>query len=121
MKKLTVAIVEPFYKNKYWDAVRADELPSGVDYAIFDAGVNTGTFRAIQIAQRVVGTDVDGILGPKTMAAIKAMNPQEFITRYTLARLDVYKTFSDFNRYGVAWTNRIDRVRNDAAKLSQVA
>jgi lysozyme family protein len=40
MRKLTPADVEPLYKKKYWDAVRADELPSGIDYRVFDMGVN---------------------------------------------------------------------------------
>jgi lysozyme family protein len=36
MRKLTAADVEPLYKKKYWDVVRADELPSGIDYLVFD-------------------------------------------------------------------------------------
>ena len=30
------------YRTKYWAAQRCDELPAGVDYSIFDYGVNSG-------------------------------------------------------------------------------
>ena len=41
MKQLTRESVEPFYKKKYWDAIRADDLPMGVDYMVFDVSVNS--------------------------------------------------------------------------------
>jgi hypothetical protein len=42
MRKLTPGIVKPFYKAMYWDKIRGDDLPSGVDYAAFDLAVNSG-------------------------------------------------------------------------------
>jgi lysozyme family protein len=51
------------------DAMSCDELPSGVDYAVFDYGVNSGISRAAKVLQRLVGTDVDGEIGPNTIAA----------------------------------------------------
>lgn len=121
MKKLTKADVAPLYKKKYWDAVRADELPNGIDYLVFDAGVNTGPARAIRFLQSCVGVPVDGVLGPVTLAAAKAMNPLDLIQKYSDQRLQVYKTYSDFNRWGAGWTSRINRVANDASKLTQAA
>jgi lysozyme family protein len=120
MRALTESSVAPLYKRKYWDAVRGDELPSGIDYAIFDFGVNSGIGRAIRIAQQVAGVSQDGVLGPATMAAIQAMNQKDFISKYSAARVDVYKTFHDFDHWGYGWTRRIRQVANDATKLSQV-
>ena len=49
MRNLTPAKVEPLYKKKYWDAVRADELPNGISYLVFDFAVNAGVEGAVVI------------------------------------------------------------------------
>ena len=83
MRKLTPADVEPLYKKKYWDVVRADELPSGIDYLVFDMGVNAGPGRSIKLLQTAVGTTPDGGLGPITMAAVQAADPVELIEKFS--------------------------------------
>ena len=55
MKRLTEERVARLYRHKYWDAVKADELPDGVDYLVFDFAINAGPGRAIKILQSVVG------------------------------------------------------------------
>ena len=72
MRALTPADVAPLYKTKYWDKVRGDELPSGVDYAVFDAAINSGPGRAAKWLQTCVGVEPDGGIGPKTLAAVAA-------------------------------------------------
>lgn len=42
MKGLTPDTVAPLYKKMYWDKVRGDDMPAGVDYALFDLAVNSG-------------------------------------------------------------------------------
>lgn len=42
VRALTKATVAPIYRKNYWDAVRGDDLPSGVDYCVFDFAVNSG-------------------------------------------------------------------------------
>ena len=49
MKALTVEDVKPLYKKNYWDRVRGDDLPAGVDYAVFDVAVNSGDFKEAEI------------------------------------------------------------------------
>ena len=62
MRALTPSDVAPFYKRKYWDAIRADELPNGLDYCVFDCAVNSGVGRAVKILQSCVGVNPDGCL-----------------------------------------------------------
>jgi Glycosyl hydrolase 108/IPT/TIG domain len=57
------------YRQKYWDALSCNQLPAGVDYCVFDYGVNSGIGRAARVLQQVVGTGVDGEIGPLTIAA----------------------------------------------------
>ena len=40
MKELTVDDVAPIYKKNYWDKMKCDDLPSGLDLCVFDFGVN---------------------------------------------------------------------------------
>ena len=71
--------IEAIYRQKYWDALRCDELPAGVDYAVFDYGVNSGIRRAAKVLQRLIGVDVDGEIGPNTIAAAKRAKASQLI------------------------------------------
>src|SRR6476661_8579982 len=64
--------VSDIYNKNYWRLIRADSLPCGLDYAVFDFAVNSGVARATKYLQRLVGftgNDVDGIVGMVTVAA----------------------------------------------------
>ena len=72
MKDLTVEDVAPIYQKNYWNRVRGDDLPAGLDLCVFDFGVNAGTGRSAKFLQRLVGTTVDGGIGPATLRAVNA-------------------------------------------------
>ena len=74
MKDLPLDLAKRIYRARYWDEVQADFLPAGVRYVMFDAAVNSGPRQAILWLQRAVGANDDGILGPKTMAALGALS-----------------------------------------------
>ncbi len=82
MTELTPVKVAPMYRRKYWDKVRGDELPAGIDLVVFDAAVNSGPGRAAKWLQACVGVDVDGDIGPKTLAAINAFDSTQLIDDY---------------------------------------
>ena len=52
MKKLTPEDVKPFYKKKFWDVCRCDDMPSGIDYLVFDYAVNAGCGGCAKVLQR---------------------------------------------------------------------
>ena len=79
--------VEAIYRQNYWNALRCDDLPAGVDYAVFDYGVNSGIGRAAKVLQRLVATAVDGEVGPDTIAATKRANAAALIERICSERL----------------------------------
>ena len=71
MKDLTFDDVAPIYKKNYWDKMKGDDLPSGLDLCVFDFGVNAGPGRAAKYLQTLIGTVADGGIGPNTLAKLK--------------------------------------------------
>lgn len=119
MRNLTPQMVTPLYKRKYWDAIRGDELVSGVDYAVFDVAVNSGVGRAIKILQDCVGATVDGGFGPRTLAAVKVAesNPAKLINLYCDKRLDFLMSLRNFVTFSRGWINRVAEVRESAIAM----
>src|SRR5690606_33792979 len=69
LRRITDEQVATVYRKHYWNAVRADDLPAGADYAVFDFAVNSGPSRAAKYLQAVLGVAQDGKIGPQTLAA----------------------------------------------------
>ena len=117
MRELTAAKVAPLYKRKFWDAIKGDDLPAGLDYCVFDCAVNSGPGRAAKILQDVVGVKPDGGIGPITLAAVKAMDPIELISKYADKRLQFWQSLSTFETFGKGWTRRGNEVKDEALKM----
>lgn len=120
MKKLTPTVVAPFYKTQYWDRVRGDELPAGIDLCVFDFGVNAGPGRAIKLLQRLIGVADDGVIGPMTVNATRAFAERHgvdyVITQYQQLRRNYYKSLSTFKVFGKGWLRRVDEVEKTALR-----
>jgi len=117
MRSLTASKVEPLYKQRYWDAVRGDDLPVGLDYLVFDFAVNAGPGRAIKVMQSAVGATPDGGFGPLTMAAVKAIDPIELINKFSQAKEDFYRSLTQFPTFGKGWLNRVADVKVKANSM----
>ena len=117
MRELTPEKVEPLYKKKYWDAVRGDELPMGLDYLMFDFAVNAGAGRAIKTLQTAIGVTPDGGFGSMTMAAVQAVDPVELIERFSQAKEDFYRSLTTFATFGKGWLNRVADVKQHATSM----
>jgi lysozyme family protein len=117
MRALTIKDVEPIYRTNYWDRVRGDELPVGVDLVVFDLAVNSGTTRAAKFLQQALNVPSDGIIGPKTLAACQQRDPEELIEQICQERLQFLKQLSTWETFGKGWTNRITRIEAAAKKM----
>lgn len=121
MKDLTVEDVEPIYKKNYWDRVKADDLPAGLDLCVFDFGVNAGTGRAAKFLQEMIGTVVDGGIGPNTLKALAIYCDSEgvkgAIHEYQRRRQAYYESLSTFDTFGRGWTRRVDETTEEALLL----
>jgi len=119
MRSLTPEMVAPLYKRKYWDRVKCDDLPSGVNYAVFDASVNSGTGRAAKWLQEVVGAVADGAIGEKTLAKVRTHNADSLVNAYSDNRLNFLKGLKTFDTFGKGWTRRVEEVRQVALDASR--
>ena len=117
MEGLTHDDVYPLYKENYWDRVRGDDLPSGVDWAVFDWGVNSGTSRAAKALQRVVGVEQDGGIGPMTLQAVSSGESAGIIDQLHYMREGFYRSLSTFDTFGRGWLRRNDETKDQALNL----
>ena len=118
MRALTPAKVSPFYKERYWDAVRGDDLPSGVDYAVFDFAVNSGPVRAIRTLQHSLAIPADGMIGPRTLKAAFMTAPSAVIDNLCRERVDFLYRLASFKTFGRGWIRRVNEVEIEAKELA---
>jgi len=118
MRALTPELVYPLYKRKYWDKVAGDDLPSGLDYAVFDAAINSGPGKAAKWLQEVLGVTADGSIGKGTLAAIHTMDVQDLIAKYNDKRLQFLESLPTFSTFGKGWSRRVSEVQSAAAALA---
>ncbi len=108
----------------YWRTLQCHLLPSGVDNAIFDMGVNNGVVGAAKAAQRVANKllgksiSVDGHLGPISCDVIDDCPEHDFIDAFCDERLRVDRGFFNWFKFGKAWTNRVNG--NKSLKIGSV-
>ena len=107
MRELPIDLAKRIYKARYWDAVRAEELPEAVRYAVFDAAVNSGPRQAIRWLQRAVGVTDDGIIGPRTLAAVRAADPERLLRLVLAQRLRFMTDLPTWPTFGRGWARRI--------------
>ncbi|HRE19771.1 MAG TPA: glycoside hydrolase family 108 protein [Rhabdaerophilum sp.] len=107
------------YRARYWDAVRGDELPVGVDLTLFDFAVNSGPSRAISTLQEVLGVVVDGRIGPVTMEALGTQPPIALVKEICARRLVFLRRLATFPVFGRGWTRRIENIAREAGNLAK--
>ena len=121
VRALTPAAVRPIYRAGYWNVVRGDELPPGVDYAVYDFAVNSGPKRAVIALQRVLEVADDGRLGPVTLARLAKANPLTVCSRLCAERLSFLRRLSTWPTFGKGWTRRVAGVEAEALRMARAA
>jgi lysozyme family protein len=120
LKALTTQQAVDVYKAQYWDKVRADDLPSGVDYTVADFAVNSGPSRAAKYLQAALGVTQDGAIGPQTIAAAQSADTKSLIRKINADRLAFMKRIRGgklWKTFGRGWQRRVDAVRSTSLAL----
>lgn len=118
IKNMTRARAAQIYRRDYWNAIRGDDLPAGLDLVAFDAAVNSGVSRGAKWLQGALGVSADGRIGPQSIAAAKASNAAAVIDRAVDARLAFLRRLSTWGAFGKGWTRRVEAVRDLAHDMA---
>jgi lysozyme family protein len=107
------------YRAHYWNAMRCDELPAGLDYALFDFGVNSGIGRAVKYLQRLLGLAADGRITDAIIAAASRRDAADLIARLCDERLAFLKHLKTWPVFGAGWGRRVAEVRAAALTMAR--
>ncbi|HEY7823767.1 MAG TPA: glycosyl hydrolase 108 family protein [Acidimicrobiia bacterium] len=110
VRNITTAEVFDIYRTQYWDKVWADQMPAGLDYAVYDFAVNSGPSRAVKFLQEILGVEADGAMGNITMGAIAALPREQVddvIVQLCTNRWNWMKRLRTWDVFGTGWTRRV--------------
>lgn len=118
MKGLKPEDVKPIYEARYWNVIRASQMPPGIDLAVFDFAVNAGPRASVRLLQRVIGVSADGLVGPITLGAVKQFVAQSgakpIIREHCELRREYYRSLDTFDVFGRGWLSRTDKIEKQA-------
>jgi len=103
--------VSDFYRVNFWDVMNGDQLSNqDIASSIFDFGVNAGIRTSVSLAQMVVGTEPDGVIGPQSISSINDFNPEHFLASFTVAKIaryiNIVKKRPTSRKYFYGWVCR---------------
>ncbi len=115
IKNLTKSKAKAIYKEKYWNPISISKFPLIMRLSLFDAAVNHGVFGGSKLMQKAANADgaglpIDGNIGPISLAAVKGLEPTNFMINLSMERLKLYQNHEDFARFGRGWTRRLFKV-----------
>ena len=119
VKRLTRAEAERIYRAQYWDTIRGDDLPPGVDYAVFDISVNSGPGRAARFLQQALRIESDGVVGSKTIAAAASVSDVGLARDVCARRLAWMRTLKTWRTFGRGWGSRVAEVQRVAVAMAE--
>jgi lysozyme family protein len=118
IRGMTRARAAVIYRRDFWDRVRGDALPPGVDLVAFDAAVNSGVSRGARWIQAAVGVTQDGVIGFRTLAALAAYEPGNIINVACDRRMSFLRGLKTWGDFGKGWTRRVSSVRSTALRMA---
>lgn len=119
IRAMSIDDAKNIYRVRYWDAQRCDDLPGGVDYAIFDYGVNSGVSRAGKVLRRVIGLpEARSGIDVDVITTVRAMDAKSVITAVCAERLKFLQSLRTWKTFGTGWARRVADVRRTALSLA---
>jgi uncharacterized protein (TIGR02594 family) len=119
LRRISDDEVRRIYLERYWQPARCPELAPPIAFMHFDAAVNQGVGRASRMLQQALGVDIDGQIGPITIAAARRQDAATCVARYADIRRQHYQSLSHFWRFGRGWLRRLDATAKTAGSLAR--
>jgi len=119
VKALTPDKAAPIYREKYWDSISGDDLPTGIDLLVFDYGVHAGPRQSVLALQRVLRVVADGRVGPRTILAARKADPMKTIdalSNHRVEALQKLKIWKD-ERFHKGLISRVEKARKAALSM----
>jgi len=106
VKAMPLSVAVSIYNSKYWKTPEydCDTLASGVDFAVFDFGVNSGPARAKKYLLLSIGG-----------------SSSDTINKLCDYRLNFLKGLSTWSVFGKGWGTRVEGVRKTALQMASKA
>ena len=107
------------YRRDYWNPVRGDDLPAGIDLVAFDAAVNSGVSRGAKWLQQALGVAADGRVGPNTIEAARKADKEAVIIGALALRRGFLHRLPHWNTFGKGWDARLRGVQAEAIDMAK--
>jgi lysozyme family protein len=118
VKAMTLDEAKRIYRAKYWDAQRCDELPAGVDYAVFDYGVNSGIGRSGKVLRRCLQMPDDTGAVTDVVIAVSTIDPAKLVAAICDERLRFLQRLKTWDVFGKGWGRRVAEVKATSLALA---
>ena len=112
---LTIEQASAIYQRDYWQPIRGDMLPAGLDLLMLDCAVNQGSATAILLLQTALGIKADGVIGPVTLTKASQAMPDLLIT-FAAERALRYEFNRNEETFGRGWYRRLFKLQNLAVR-----
>ena len=117
LRAIPEAHLRAIYRRNYWDKVRGDDLPAGLDLVAFDGAVNSGPARGARWLQMGLGVSADGRVGVQTIAAANAAEPLPVVLRAIDARMAFLRGLKTWQTFGNGWLRRLVEIQAAAQAM----
>lgn len=122
IKNLTKAQAREIYRRQYWNPIKGDDLPAGIDLVTMDPAVNSGVSRGARWLQQALGgVTVDGRIGPQTVSASQKADPVPVIKRACATRMGFLRGLRTWGTFGTGWSRRVASVEAVSVRMATEA
>jgi lysozyme family protein len=101
---------------------RCDELPPGVDYAVFDYGVNSGIGRSGKVLRGLLEVSENSdAMEDAVIAAARASDAAILVKAICGERLQFLRSLKTWPVFGAGWARRVKEVQSAALAMAMQA